>query len=66
MRAVDLLKKKRDGLELSRDEIRFWVHRFSRGLVPDYQVSAFLMAVYFRGMSGPETVALTEAMQTSG
>ncbi|MBM3789852.1 MAG: thymidine phosphorylase, partial [Acidobacteria bacterium] len=43
-----------------------WVHRFSRGLVPDYQVSAFLMAVYFRGMSGPETVALTEAMQTSG
>lgn len=66
MRPVEILKKKRDGLELSRGEIGFLVRGFSSGSIPDYQISAFLMAVYFRGMTERETAALTDEMRRSG
>jgi pyrimidine-nucleoside phosphorylase/thymidine phosphorylase len=66
MRAVDVLKRKRDGLELAHDEIAFLVDAFTRGEVPDYQMSAFLMAVFLRGMTESETVALTDRMLRSG
>ncbi len=66
MRAVDVVKRKRDGRELSREEIAFLVDGFTAGEIPDYQVSAFLMAVCLRGMSAEETVALTETMLRSG
>jgi pyrimidine-nucleoside phosphorylase len=66
MRAVDILEKKRDGIELSRDEIGFFVDGYTRGDIPDYQAAAFLMAVFLRGMSRSETVDLTLAMAHSG
>jgi len=66
MRPVDLIANKRDGQALSADEIQFLVDGFTRGDIPDYQVSAWLMAVYLRGMSSDETVALTLAMAHSG
>lgn len=66
MRPFDLIKKKRDGLPLSTEEIRFMVLGFSRGEIPDYQMSAFCMAVYFRGMDERETADLTMAMVESG
>jgi pyrimidine-nucleoside phosphorylase/thymidine phosphorylase len=66
MRAVDVLERKRDGLELAPEEISFLIDSFTRGDVPDYQMSAFLMAVFLRGMTPSETVALTECMLRSG
>ncbi len=66
MRTVDIIQKKRDGGELSGDEIRFLIEGYSRGDIPDYQVSAWAMAVFFRGMSGRETADLTMAMAESG
>ncbi len=66
MRAVDLIRKKRDGGELSPDEIAFLITGCCAGHIPDYQVSAFLMAVFFRGMTDREMVALTEEMRASG
>ncbi len=66
MRPYDLIRKKRDGGELSREEIAFLVEGFVRGDVPDYQVSAWLMAVYFRGMTDRETADLTLTMARSG
>ncbi len=66
LRAVDVIQKKRDGRELSREEISFFVDAYTRGSIPDYQASAFTMAVFFRGMTRDETVALTEAMMHSG
>ncbi|HEY7817830.1 MAG TPA: thymidine phosphorylase [Vicinamibacteria bacterium] len=66
MRAVEVLKRKREGKELSREEIAFLVNGYTSGAVPDYQISAFLMAVCLRGMSAEETVALTETMLRSG
>src|SRR6185295_11568002 len=66
MRAVDIIAKKRDGLQLSRDEIRFAIQGYTRGDVPDYQMSALLMAIYLRGMTTEETRALTEEMLNSG
>jgi len=65
-RAVDLIRKKRDGGELSKSEIQALVAAYTKGEVPDYQVSAWLMAVVLRGMSQPETAALTDAMLHSG
>lgn len=62
----DIIKKKRDGFELTREEIRFVVEGYTRGEIPDYQMSAFLMAVYFRGMNERETYDLTIAMLESG
>jgi pyrimidine-nucleoside phosphorylase len=66
MRLVDLIRKKRDGREHSGEEIAFLVDAFARGSVPDYQISAWLMAVCCRGMSEAETSALTLAMMRSG
>ena len=66
MRAVDLIAKKRDGGALSAAEIDFLVQGFTRGEIPDYQISAWLMAVLLRGMDRQETTDLTLAMARSG
>ena len=66
MRVVDIIRKKRDAGELSRDEIEFLVQGATRGMVPDYQLAAWLMAVVWRGMTPAEAAALTEAMLHSG
>jgi pyrimidine-nucleoside phosphorylase/thymidine phosphorylase len=65
-RAVDVIRKKRDGEELSRCEIESLVNAYTRGDIPDYQASAWLMAVVLRGMTRAETAALTDAMLRSG
>jgi pyrimidine-nucleoside phosphorylase len=66
MRAVDVISKKRDGGELSTEEIRFFIDGFTRGAIPDYQASAWAMAVTLRGMNERETTDLTLAMVDSG
>ena len=66
IRAIDVIRKKRDGLELSRAEIEYLVHAYTVGEVPDYQVSAWLMAVILRGLTRAETSVLTDAMLRSG
>ncbi|HSB13932.1 MAG TPA: thymidine phosphorylase [Bryobacteraceae bacterium] len=66
MRIVDLIQRKRDGEELAPNEITFLVDGYTQGEVPDYQMSAFLMAVYFSGMSDREVTALTDCMLRSG
>ncbi len=66
MNAYETIKAKRDGRALPADEIRALVDGYVRGDVPDYQMAAFCMAVFFRGMSEPETAALTDAMLRSG
>jgi pyrimidine-nucleoside phosphorylase len=65
-RAVDVIRKKRDGGELSRFEIDSLIAAYTQGSIPDYQVSAWLMAVVLRGMTRGETAALTDAMLRSG
>ena len=66
IRAAELIQRKRDGGTLSDDELHELVLAYVRGDVPDYQLAAFCMAVYFRGLSPAETFALTEAMIASG
>ncbi|WP_166239548.1 pyrimidine-nucleoside phosphorylase [Paenibacillus turpanensis] len=66
MRTVDIIQKKRDGGELSAAEIRFLIDGYVKGDIPDYQVSAWAMAVFFQGMSPRETAELTMAMAESG
>jgi len=66
MRAIDIIEKKRDGLELTAEEIDFFIQGYTRGDIPDYQAAAWLMAVYLRGMSERETCDLTLAMARSG
>jgi pyrimidine-nucleoside phosphorylase len=66
MRTVDLIQRKRDGEELAPDEIEFLIEGYTSGDIPDYQMSAFLMAVYFSGMSDREVSRLTECMLRSG
>jgi pyrimidine-nucleoside phosphorylase len=66
MRTVDLIQRKRDGGELAPEEIEFLIEGYTRGEIPDYQMSAFLMAVYYKGMSDPEIGRLTECMLRSG
>lgn len=66
MRIVDLIRRKRDGHELTREEIEFIVRGYTEAAFPDYQMSAWLMAVLLRGMSGQEIAILTEAMLHSG
>jgi len=63
---VDIIEKKRDGYVLTKDEIDFVVSGYVKGTVPDYQMSAWLMAVYFRGMTDGEAALLTDAMLHSG
>jgi pyrimidine-nucleoside phosphorylase len=66
MRAVDLIRKKRDSGELTREEVDFMVAGYTRGDIPDYQMAAWLMALWLRGMSRSELTSLTEAMLYSG
>jgi len=66
IRPAELIRRKRDGEELAQDEIAELVLGYARGDVPDYQMAAFAMAVYFRGLSPRETFALTDAMIRSG
>ena len=61
-----MIRKKRDGVELARGEIEGLVNAYTQGDIPDYQVSAWLMAVVLKGMTRPETAALTDAMLRSG
>lgn len=66
MRMYDIIKKKRDGGVLSREEIEFFIHGYVNGEIPDYQASALCMAIYFRGMTTEETTYLTLAVRDSG
>lgn len=66
MRMYDLIMKKRSGQPLADNEIVFMIDGYTRGVIPDYQMSAMLMAVYFVGMTEAETVSLTMAMAHSG
>ena len=66
MRMYDLILKKRDGYSLSKEEIRWMIDHYLHGNIPDYQMSAMMMAVYFRGMDTQETFELTMAMAESG
>ena len=66
MRTVDLIQRKRDGGELSPEEISYLVDGYTRGEIPDYQMSAFLMAVFFANMTDREVSRLTESMMHSG
>ncbi|MBS4202240.1 pyrimidine-nucleoside phosphorylase [Bacillus sp. FJAT-49732] len=66
MRMVDIIAKKRDGSDLSKEEIHFVIEGYTNGQIPDYQMSAFLMSVFFRGMSAKETAEMTMAMVQSG
>ena len=66
MNAYDVIRRKRDGLALNEGELRFLIEGFCRGDIPDYQMSAFLMAVVQRGMTLEETVHLTRIMMESG
>src|SRR5581483_8046036 len=66
MQAVELISKKRDGLALSTAEIDWLIEHYTKEAIPDYQMAAWLMAVYWRGMDARETSALTLAMMRSG
>lgn len=66
MRMVDVIEKKRDGHELSKEEINFIINGYTNDQIPDYQMSAFAMAIFFQGMDQQERVYLTEAMVNSG
>lgn len=66
MRMYDLIMKKRNGEELTKEEIEFMIEGYTKEEIPDYQMSAFLMAVYFKGMTEDETAELTMAMANSG
>ncbi len=66
MRMVDIITKKRDGKELTDQEITFFVDGYVAGRIPDYQVSALLMAIVFKGMTNREIVTLTDRMEHSG
>src|SRR5258708_14175134 len=66
MRTVDLIHRKRDGEELTPEEITALVDGYTRNEIPDYQMAAFLMAVFYSGMTDREVSALTESMMRSG
>ena len=66
MRPQDVIRKKRDGEQLSRDEIAFFVDGVTRGTIADYQISALLMAIFLNGMNDAEQANLTNAMLHSG
>ncbi len=66
MRAVDLIQKKKEGLEHTKEEIYFLVENYLKGTIEDYQMSAWLMAVCFRGLTDKETAYLTQSFVESG
>lgn len=66
MRMVDLIQKKRDGLELTDEEIHFIIDGYTKEIIPDYQMSAWMMAVCFQGLNRRETATLTKEMMSSG
>ena len=66
MRFVDIIEKKRDGNALTTEEIQFFITNYTNGTIPDYQVSALLMAIYYQGMTSKECADLTSAMMYSG
>ena len=66
MRMYDLIMKKRNGEALTKEEIQYMITEYVDGKIPDYQMSAFLMAVYFKGMNEEETLAMTQAVAHSG
>lgn len=66
MRMYDIIRKKRNGGVLTKEEIDYMIQNYTSGTIPDYQISAFLMAVYFKGMNEEETLHLTKAMAESG
>ena len=66
MRMYDIIHKKRDGGELSKAEIEFFIKGYTAGDIPDYQASALMMAIYFNCMTHAETVTLTRQMAHSG
>jgi pyrimidine-nucleoside phosphorylase len=66
LRAVDVIQRKRDGQELSPEEIGYFIRGYAEGQIPDYQAAALAMAVFFRGMTPAETLALTDAMMRTG
>ena len=66
MKVLDLINKKKNGETLSKEEINFLISAFNQGDVPDYQMSALLMAIYFQGLNTKEITALTAALAESG
>lgn len=66
MTMYEIIKKKRDGGTLTSEEIRWFIHYYTKGIIPDYQAAALCMAVYFQGMTKEETFLLTDAMADSG
>ncbi|HTP80577.1 MAG TPA: hypothetical protein VMM57_09255, partial [Bacteroidota bacterium] len=66
MNPVELIRKKREGGSLTEEELRAFIMRYVAGDLPDYQMSAFLMACYFRGMNPEETLTFTKVMLHSG
>lgn len=66
MNMVEIIQKKKDGLKLSAEEIKWFTDGYVAGIIPDYQASALLMAIYFQGLDEEETFALTDAMRYSG
>ena len=66
MRMYDLISKKRDGGELNKEEMTYLIEGYVKGEIPDYQMSAFLMAVYFQGMTKEETAVMTDLVARSG
>ena len=66
MRMIDLIEKKRDGEELTTEEIELFISEYTKDAIPDYQVSSLLMAIYFQGMTARELSDLTMAMVRSG
>ncbi|MBM4158882.1 MAG: hypothetical protein FJ216_08905, partial [Ignavibacteria bacterium] len=66
MNIIEIIKKKRDGKTLSKTEIEFIIHGYLNNKITDYQMSSFLMAVYFKGLNGEETFHLTDVMLKSG
>jgi len=66
MHIIDIINKKRDGMSLSKNEIEFLIKEYTKGVIPDYQMSAFLMATYFQNMTDEEATYLALAMKDSG
>ena len=66
MRMVDIIANKRDGKELTKEEIEFFINGYTKGEIPDYQASALLMAIFFNDMTAQESANLTMAMVNSG